>query len=112
MIYLLQIFAIIFSLGMIYFALLHFRRGEITTVETGSWALVWSVLIIIVFFPDVVRTFARTYLYTRLFDLLVVGGIALCVFMVARSYLTSRRLEKKLEEFVRKEALNNANKKK
>lgn len=111
MIYLLQILAITFSLVMIYFALLHFRRGEITPIEMASWALVWATLIVIVFFPDVVRQFAQTFLFARLFDLLVVGGIALCIFMVTRAYLTSRRLEKKLEEYVRKEALKDARKK-
>lgn len=111
MIYLLQILAIIFSLGMIYFALLHFRRNEISSVEMGSWTLVWVLLIVVAFFPDFIRQFARTFLFTRLFDLLVVGGIALCIFMVARAYLTSRRLEKKLEEYVRKEALKNVGKK-
>lgn len=111
MIYLLQILAILFSLGMIYFALLHFRRNEISSVEMGSWTLVWLLLIVVAFFPDFIRQFARTFLFTRLFDLLVVGGIALCIFMVARAYLTSRRLEKKLEEYVRKEALKNVGKK-
>jgi len=111
MIYLLQILAITFSLGMIYFALLHFRRGEITSTEMGSWTIVWTILVVIVFFPDIVRRFAQTFLFTRLFDLLVVGGIALCIFMVTRAYLTSRRLEKKLEEYVRKEALQDVGKK-
>jgi hypothetical protein len=111
MIYLLQILAVIFSLGMIYFALLHFRRGEITPAEMGSWTLIWSILIVIIFFPDVIRRFARTFLFARLFDLLVVGGIALCIFMVTRAYLTSRRLEKKLEDYVRKEALKDVKRK-
>lgn len=111
MIYLLQILTIVFSLGMIYFALLHFRRGEITSTEMTSWALIWAILIVIVFFPDVVRYFARTFLFTRLFDLLVLGGLGLCIFMITKAYLTSRRLEKKLEDYVRKEALHNVKKK-
>jgi hypothetical protein len=107
MIITLQIIALLFSLAMIYFAILNYKRGEINSKEVASWAVIWTAVILIVLFPDIARTFARSFLFARLFDLLVVGGIGLAIFLSARAYVISRRNQKKLEEFIRSEALKN-----
>ncbi len=101
----LQIIAIIFAFMMIYFAILHRRRGELDKTEIVSWVVIWILTIFVVVFPEVLRNFARTFFITRLFDLMVVGGFILVITMVARTYLSTRKMEKKLEEFIRDEAL-------
>lgn len=100
----LQITAIVFSLIMIYFAVLNYRRGEINGIEIFSWLLIWSVTIFAISFPEILRTFARTFSITRLFDLLVVGGFILVISMVTRAYIVTRRMERKLNEFIDKDA--------
>jgi len=107
----LQIIAIIFALLMIYFAVLHRRRGELDRIEIISWTTVWVVTIFIVIFPEILRTFAKTFFITRLFDLMVVGGFVLVIAMVTRTYVSTKRMEKKLEDYVRREALKNVKKK-
>lgn len=111
MIIILQFFALCFALGMVYFALLHFKRKELTLQEMVIWAIVWMGLILIVLFPDVMRTFSRTFLFTRLFDLVVIGGLVLCVTMVTKAYFSVRKLEKMVEELLRQDALKNIKKK-
>ena len=101
----LQIIAILFSLCMIYFAVLHFKRSEINTMEIGSWLLIWIVTIVIVVFPELLQSFAKTFLVTRVFDLMVIGGFIFVISLVGSAYLKTRRLEKKLEELVRKLSL-------
>ncbi|RLC31499.1 hypothetical protein DRH13_02975, partial [Candidatus Woesebacteria bacterium] len=101
----LQIIAIIFAFLMIYLAVLHRRRGELDRTEIISWVTIWVVTIIIVIFPEILRTFARTFFITRLFDLMVVGGFVLVIVMVARTYISTKRMEKKLEDYVRRESL-------
>jgi hypothetical protein len=108
----LQFIAIIFSFLMIYLALLNKKRNEIDTSEFISWVVIWSLTIFVVIFPELLRSFAQRFFITRLFDLMVVGGFVLVIAMVTRAYLGVKRMEKKLENLIRKEALKNVKEKK
>jgi hypothetical protein len=99
-----QLVGIIFSFSMIYFAILHFKRREINLIEIGVWLLVWSFALVAVLFPDILQTFARSFMFARLFDMMVVGAIIIVMIMTVRSYVGMRKIENKLEDFVRKEA--------
>lgn len=101
----LQLVAIVFALVMIYFAYLNYSRGELSRLEIVVWYNVWAVTIVIVIFPQLLSTFAQTFSISRVFDLLVVGGFILVISMVYKTYVTTKRLEKKLEDYVRIEAL-------
>lgn len=101
----LQIVALIFSFSMIYVAVLHFKRNEIGRTEIYSWVIMWTAAIVVIIFPELLRSFARTFLVTRVFDLMVIGGFVLVISMVSIAYLRTKRLERKLEELIRKQAL-------
>jgi len=105
MMFFLQIISILFALTMIYFALLNYRRKELSINEIFTWMMIWVGVIFTIIFPDILRKFAETFFFARLFDMLVVGGFILVIMMVAKNYVTMNRLEKKLEKYVRKEAL-------
>lgn len=101
----LQIVAILFAFLMIYLALLNYKRGELNGMEIASWVLIWVIVIFITIFPELIRTFAQTFAVSRLFDLMVVGGFILVISMVSAAYVRTKRMEKKLEELIRKDAL-------
>lgn len=101
----LQVIALLFAFSMIYFAVLNFKRGEIGGVEIVSWFIMWTGAIVIVIFPELLKTFASTFLVTRVFDLMVIGGFILVISMVAVAYVRTKRLEKKFEDLVRKLSL-------
>ncbi len=101
----LQIFSIIFSLIMIYIAYIHYQKGDLSGVEIISWTVVWVVTIFIIVFPEFLQNFAHTFAITRVFDMMIVGGFVLVIPLVYMSFITSKRTEKRLEEFIRKEAL-------
>ena len=101
----LQIVAIFFAFSMIYLALLNYRRGEIDKGEFISWTVIWTLTIFIVIFPEILRNLAQRFFITRLFDLMVVGGFILVIAMVSRNYVRGRRVEKKIEDLIRKETL-------
>jgi hypothetical protein len=105
MIFGLQVILIIFALVMIYFAYLHYRKGNLNILEMRVWFLAWLFTLIVVSFPDILRTYSKTYLDTRLFDVMVVGAFLLVLTMVSIVYIKVRSMDKKLEEYVRKEAL-------
>lgn len=106
----LQIISLAFTFGMLYFATLHYRRGELNTQEVVVWFGVWIFAIFAIVFPDLLQTFAKQFKFARLFDMMVIGGLILVITMVSRAYISTRRMEKKLEDFVRKEALKDVKK--
>lgn len=101
----LQIVALLFAFSMIYFAVLHFKRGEINGTEIASWLIMWTIAIVVIIFPELLQSFAKTFLVTRVFDLMVIGGFVLVISMVAVAYVRTKRLEKKMEELIRKISL-------
>jgi hypothetical protein len=106
----LQIIALIFSFSMVYFAVLHYKRGEIGRGEIYTWVVMWAAAVVIIIFPELLRKFASTFLVTRVFDLMVIAGFVLVISMVSSAYLRTKKNEKKLEELVRREALKKAGK--
>jgi hypothetical protein len=101
----LQIIALIFAFSMIYFVTIHFKRGEISKSEIIAWIVMWTAAIVVIVFPELLRKFASTFLVTRVFDLMVIGGFILVISLVTSSYIRTKKLEKKLEDMVRREAL-------
>ncbi|OGE19389.1 hypothetical protein A3D83_04885 [Candidatus Daviesbacteria bacterium RIFCSPHIGHO2_02_FULL_41_10] len=101
----LQVIAIIFALIMIYFAYLHYSRGELNGLEILAWLLIWIVTIGIIIFPEVLQTFAKSMAIARVFDFMVIGGFVFVIPIVYLSYIRTKRTEKKLEGLVRSEAL-------
>jgi len=103
----LQITGILFSLFMIYFALLHYKKGQLNGMEISSWIVIWVAVILVVIFPEIVRVYAASFAISRLLDLLIGGAFIVIFVMVATSYVRVRRLEKRIEDLVRKLALKN-----
>lgn len=106
----LQFLAVVFALVMIYFAYVNFKRGEIGKIEISVWVVAWVGAIVIVLFPDTLRNIAETFFISRLLDLLIMGGFVLVIVMVSLAYIRTKRIEKKLENLVRKEAIKNLGK--
>lgn len=96
---------------MLYFSVLHYKRGEISRGEIYAWVVMWTAVIVIIVFPEILRKFASTFLVTRVFDLMVIGGFILVITMVSSAYLRTKKNEKKLEELVRREAIKDTNSK-
>ena len=105
----LQVIALVFSLIMIYFAYLHYRRGEINGLEILFWFLAWTGAIFMSLFPEIFRAFSATIAISRAFDLAMIGGFMLVIPLVYISYIRTRKIEKKLEDVIRKDALRDSN---
>lgn len=101
----LQIIGILFSLIMVYFALLHHKKGHLNGMEIASWIIIWVLVILIVIFPEVVRIYANSFAVSRVLDLLIAGAFIVLFVMVSSAYIRVSTLEKRIEELVRKLAL-------
>ncbi|MFC1687623.1 DUF2304 domain-containing protein [Patescibacteria group bacterium] len=102
-----QIAAIIFALGMSYFSYLHFRRGEFRKFEFILWQILWIGLVVVVLFPQSVNFILETFSISRTFDLVVIVGIVILFGVTFRNYVIVKRIEKKVEDSVRRESLEN-----
>jgi hypothetical protein len=102
----LQITGFIFALLMMYLSLVHYKKGNLNGMEIGVWLVVWTCVILAIFFPEILRTYALTFAVSRLFDLMVVGAFIVVITLVSASYVRTKKTEKKVEELVRKSALS------
>lgn len=100
-----QIAAILFALWMMYFSYLHYRRGEFRKTELLLWQLLWVGLLVVVIFPTSVKFILDTFSITRTFDLVVIVGIVVLFGITFRNYVIVKRIERKVEQSVRTQAL-------
>lgn len=100
-----QIGAILFALWMFYFSYLHFRRGEFSIYEFIFWLILWFGLLAVVVFPKSVNFLLEAFSINRTFDFVVVVGMVVLYGVTFRSYVLLRRLERRLEDYARREAL-------
>ncbi len=103
----LQIVAFLFSLLMIYFALIHYKKQVLNKAEISIWTIIWIVTILFILFPSTLESYVRVLPFNRLFDLLTVGGFILVISLTTASYIKTKKLEQKFNDLIRKKALNN-----
>ena len=99
-----QIIGIVFSFSMIYLAILHFRRKEINLKEMMVWFTTWSFVLVVTLFPDIIQTFSRSFLFVRLFDMMVCGAFILVIVLASKAYIKANKMENKLNEFIDNDA--------
>lgn len=97
-----QIGAVLFALFMIYWVRSNQKRANLSAVEGSLWYSVWSVFIVLALFPNLLLGIVAALHFARVFDLLVVLAFMVLVMLNFYIYLKNKKLEKKLEELVRK----------
>lgn len=100
-----QVIAIIFALGMVYYSFLHYKRKEFNLLQVLFWEIIWGVFIFITIFPNTVNHLTEKLGIARAMDLFMITGFIVVTFLTFYSYAKVKKLEKKLEDYVRKEAL-------
>ncbi len=71
------------------------------------WLIAWIGSVLITVFPNVIRAFSETIAISRALDLAILGAFGLIIPMVYSSYIKTKKLEKKVEEFIREESIRN-----
>lgn len=104
-----QIFAILFACWMVYFTKLHYNRGEFRRLEFTLWMFLWAGLVFVVIFPRSVGFLLHLFSINRAFDLVVIVGVIVLFGITFRNYVIVRRLERRLEQAIRTEALTGLN---
>jgi len=91
---------------MIYFTYLHFRRGEYKKLEFILWQILWLGFLIVVIFPTSMSFVLTTFSINSTFELVIIVAIVILFGLTFRNYVVVKRLDSKIEQIVRTQALN------
>ena len=100
-----QFLGVMFGLAMLYFTFVRFKRKEINTGELWGWMFVWLTLIIVAFLPHALDPLIGRLNFYRRLDFFVVLGFFALLALSFYNYGLMKKIEHKMEIFVRNEAL-------
>lgn len=104
-----QLIAIIFGLLMMYLSFLHHKRKEFNGFQFIIWEILWVGFIIVTILPDRFNIVTERLGIARAFDLFAIVAFIVVLFLAFHNYLLITKLEKRLENKVRDEALSALN---
>lgn len=107
-----QLLGIIFGVGMMYFTFVRWKRQEISKKEIIIWFAGWVTLVIVAIKPSSLDFISGPLNFYRRLDFFVVLGFFVLLGLGFFNYSTVKKLERKLEKYVRKEAIEEAEKNK
>ncbi|MBU0627933.1 MAG: DUF2304 domain-containing protein [Nanoarchaeota archaeon] len=100
-----QILGFLFGIFMAYYTFLHYKRKEITIKEYSFWVGLWVVFITLTLFPAILKPFLKQIGFARALDFFIVAGFMFLIGSMFYIYLLVRGNQKKIENIVRKIAL-------
>ena len=103
-----QFLGIIFGAAMIYFSYVKYKRKELTSTELVVWLFGWILLIIIAIDPSIIDFLIGPLNFYRRLDFFVVFGFFILLGLSFYNYSIVKKMERRLEIFVRKEAIEKA----
>lgn len=106
-----QLGGVIFGAAMLYFTFVKYKRKELTSVELGMWFGTWFTLIAVAIIPNILDPIIAPLNFYRRLDFFVVLGFFVLLGLGFYNYSTVKKMEKKLEHYVRQEAIEHADKK-
>ena len=95
-----QILGSLFGLFMIYYTFLHYKRKEITKKEYSFWLGLWILFIIVAILPQILDPIVKTLSLVRTMDFFII-----LIGSFFYTYIIVRKNQNKLEEIVRKIAI-------
>jgi hypothetical protein len=105
-----QFIGIIFGLAMLYFTFVKFKRKELSRPELIIWSAGWVALAVVAIIPYSLDPIIAPLNFYRRLDFFVVIGFFVLLGLSFYNYGTTKKMEKKLETFVRQEALGSVQK--
>lgn len=105
----LQIFGILFSLVMIYFTYVYYKRNNYSKNSFILWTLIWIGFGIMVLFPKTIYGIMEVLQIQRTVDFFVISGFLFFAVILFYLWIVVKRNERKLENLVRNLAINEPN---
>jgi hypothetical protein len=105
-----QVIAVLFAIVMIYFTHLYYRRGNYKTKSFALWLCVWLGVIFLLVIPNTLQYIASLLSLSRITDLYTAIAILFLVTMTFYMYTLVKKMERKMEKFVRTQAIKKVQK--
>lgn len=105
-----QFLAICFAIFMSYVVSIQAKKQILSQIEASFWFSVWGLFIIFAAFPELLLDLTDFLRFSRVFDLLVVLAFMVLTLMIFSSYFQQKSLTKKLERFIRADAIKKVSK--
>jgi len=105
MVFGIQVIGIVFSIGLLYFTFLNYKRNEMNSAEFVFWEALWLLFAYVVLFPYSLGFIADTLHLVRLMDLFTISALMFLVVLTYYNYTINMKMRKKIEQIVRAVAL-------
>lgn len=106
-----QIVSVLFAVFMLYVVFLHWKRKDLKTSEYFFWFLLWCGFIGVTLFPNLLQNLTRLLFFARIMDFLMVLAFMILSYIGFNNYIANKKMEKKIEDLIRKDAIKNVKKK-
>ena len=100
-----QVFGLLFGVAMVYLAYTKYKRREFTLTETTFWVVLAVLFGMVAIFPGMLDPIVESLSLARTMDLFIILGFMFLLIAVFYTYGLVRTMQKKLEEVVRKIAI-------
>jgi len=107
-----QFLGVIFGTAMLYFTFVKYKRKELSNMELYAWFAGWIVMILVAIVPSILDFVIEPLNFYRRLDFFVVLGFFVLLGLGFYNYSLSKKMERKMEVLVRKEAVEKAQKEK
>ncbi len=107
-----QVFGLIFSAFVLYLSFLYYKKKEFTLTEWGFWALFAALFATVSIFPGLLDPIVSNLNLGRKLDLFIILGFMFLIATTFYTYRITRHTDKRVEELVRKIAIEQEEKKK
>lgn len=105
-----QLLGITFGAGMMYFTFVKYKRKELNKTECLVWFAGWALLILLAIVPSSLDFIIGRLNFYRRLDFFVVLGFFVLLGLGFYNYSNVKKMERKLERYVREEALKDVGK--
>ncbi len=99
-----QFLGVIFGSAMMYFTYVKFKKKELTNTELLVWFAGWITMIMVGIKPSILDFITDGLNFYRRLDFFVVLGFFVLLGLGFYNYSLSKKMERKMEVLVRKEA--------
>ncbi len=106
-----QLLGILFSVAMMYFTFVKYKRKEINRGEFATWFVGWILLLALAISPALLDPIIGRLNFYRRLDFFVVIGFFTILGLSFYTYSLVTKMERKLEQFVRHQAIEEAKEK-
>lgn len=105
MVSIVQVIGVLVGLAFIYLDYVKFKRKEFDTIDFSIWFGIGFFMILAAIFPHYINSFIGEIGFLRALDMFTIIGFIIVLWVLFIIYGKVKETNKKVEEFVRKEAL-------